>query len=54
MDRVSIGMLVDKLRHEENPLLPFISEEILDDPEFMDRIFINLKKNRNLLQNVYN
>ena len=53
MDGVSIGMLVDKLRDEENPLLPFISKEILDAPEFKDRMFIKLKKNRNLLQNVF-
>ena len=54
MDGVAIGMLVDKLRDEKNPLLPFISEEILNAPEFKERMFVKLKKNRILLQNVFN
>ena len=50
MDGVSIGMMVDKVQKEGNIFVPIQSENILDAPEFKERMFIKTKKNRNMLR----
>ena len=49
MDGVSIGIMVDKVQKEGNLFVPISSDEILDAPEYKERMFIKTKKNRKMI-----
>ena len=49
MDGVSIGMMVDKVQKEGNLFVPIESDNVLDAPEYKQRMFIKTKKNRRML-----
>ena len=46
---VSIGMMVDKVQKEGNLFVPVESDNVLDAPEYKQRMFIKTKKNRRML-----
>ena len=50
MDGVAIGMMVEKLKKEDNLILPASSPVVLDAPSYKERMFIKTKKNRKLLK----
>ena len=50
MDGVSIGMMVDKVQKEGNLFVPIQSDNILDAPEYKERMYIKTKKNRKMLR----
>ena len=41
---VSIGMMVDKVQKEGNLFVPVESDNVLDAPEYKQRMFIKTKK----------
>ena len=49
MDGVSIGMMVDKVQKEGNLFVPIEPDNVLDAPEYKQRMFIKTKKNRRML-----
>ena len=49
-DGVAVGMQWDKMKEISDLIMPFNSPEILDAPQYKERMFIKMKKNRDLLK----
>ena len=49
MDGVSQGMMVDKVQKRGNMFVPIESDQVLDAPEYKDRMFIKTKKNKKMI-----
>ena len=49
-DGVAVGMQWEKIKDISDLVLPFNSPEILDAPHYKERMFIKLKKNRDVLK----
>ena len=54
IDGVSIGIKISSLKDKSELFLPFSGNSLLDAPTYKERMFIKLKKDRDLLKNAAN
>ena len=51
IDGVSIGIKISSLKEKDDLFLPFTGNNLLQAPSYKDRMFIKLKKDRDILKN---